>query len=86
MYNINAFAFTLPVKIIQLAVNIIFGSVYKMLDWFLVSVLVLVGCVSLLSYMLGYRMGSTSTWNQAKYILEDSAKIAAEVMRTTYKP
>ena len=86
MTNINAFAFTLPVKIFQLAVNIIFGSVYKMLDWFLVSVLVLVGCVSLLSYMLGYRMGSTSTWNQAKYILEDSAKIAAEVMRTTYKP
>jgi len=85
MTNINAFAFTLPVKIFQLWVNIILGGVYKMESWFVVSVCSLVCSVSVLSYMLGYRMGrrfeSVRMWNQTKYIFRDSAKIAAEHLR-----
>ena len=67
MSNTNAFVFALPVKIIQLVVNIIFGSVYKMLETLLVVILVgLIGLFGSLAYLLGRihglkaRMGTIS--------------------------
>ena len=86
MTNINAFAFTLSVNIFQLCVNIIMGSVYKMVDWLLVSVLVLVGCIGVLSYKLGYRIGSVHTWKQARNIFQDTAQIVEDNLWTTWKP
>jgi len=84
---INASTFSLPVKIIQLCLNIIFGSVYKMTETVMTVLLViLIGTFGVLSYLVGKLHGMEEMKAKVRYILEDSAKIASEVLRTSWKP
>ena len=69
MSNTNTSAFSLPVKIIQLVVNIIFGSVYKMLETLLVVILVgLIGLFGSLAYLLGKIHGLKAGWEPFHHI------------------
>ena len=85
---INTSTFSLPVKII-LALFICnlpwpLWGVYKM-DLQIVSIILLVVMIGTLSFLLGYMVGCNKTWNQARDILQDSAKILEEHLWTIGK-
>jgi len=67
---LNSFASTLPINIFQLAVNIILGGIYKMQDVHIVVAfsLVMLVCVGVLSYILGYREGYSDSEVHAKLV------------------
>ena len=83
---INSFTFSLPVKIFQICVNIIFGSVYKMTETVMTVLLaILIGTFGIVSYLLGRLHGMQAMATKVKSIFQDSAKIAQESFQTTWK-
>ena len=83
---INSFVFSLPVKIIQLCVNIIFGSVYKMTETVMAILLViLIGTFGVLSYLLGRIHGKLRIESKWKTVLEDTAKAVQDNIWTIGK-
>ena len=82
----NWSAYRLAEKIIQLCVNIIFGSVYKMAEilWSSLASLLVITMV-FVGYLIGKEVGTKNTWKHALHILQESRKIGRDTFQKTWK-